>query len=158
MTVVADGRTQERDSDEVRPDVRRTAEIWSAGVGLALSTILLGGFVLVMNTFDEASFTASGLADNLGLSSEITPAQAYELASTLAAWFGFTLIGVLTLGATGIFAARRRPWRRQTGFWFLAAGLVCLLGSQLILYPVAFAFFVSAGLFALRPVDTRSTT
>ena len=39
---------------------------------------------------------------------------------------------------------------------FLAAGAVCLLGSQLILYPVAFLFFAAAALFVLRPLPEGS--
>jgi len=144
------------DLDEAHPLVRRTAEIWCAAIGMAAATVLMGGFTLVLNSLDAASFAASGLGEQLGLDAA-DPARAYELASTLAAWFGFSLIGVLLLGAAGILGARHRPWRRSTGWWFFAAGLVCLLGSQLILYPVAFAFFVSAGLFALRPLENRST-
>ena len=83
-------------------------------------------------------------------------AEAHELARTLAAWFSVTLIAVLLLSAIGWFMARRRPWRRTAGWWILAAGLACLLGSQLILFPVAFIFFVAAGVFALRPVTDGS--
>lgn len=144
--------------DLERPHVPRRAEQWIAIASMAASLLLLGGFTLVINSLDEASFADSGLAQPLGLGSDVTPAQAYEFASTLAAWFGFTLIAVLLLGTVGLLGARRRPWRRSTGWWFVAAGLVCLLGSQLILYPVAFGFFVTAGLFALRPVHPRSTS
>ena len=53
------------------------------------------------------------------------------------------------------------PWsaavkKERHPVWALAAGLACLLGSQLILFPVAFVFFVAAGLFALRPVTDGS--
>lgn len=147
-----------RAAEDERPNVPRRAEQWIAIISMAASLIFLGGFTLVINALDESSFAESGLAQPLGLGSDVTPAQAYEFASTLAAWFGFTLIVVLLLGTVGLFGARRRPWRRSTGWWFLAAGLVCLLGSQLILYPVAFGFFVTAGLFALRPVHPRSTS
>lgn len=143
--------------EDVAPvQVSRRAEVWAAGIGMALSTLFLGGFTLVMNTFDEASFSDSGLGDLLGLGEGVSAAEAYQLAATLGSWFGFTLLAVLLLGAIGTIATRRRPQLRRHGWWFAAAGLVCLLGSQLILYPVAFAFFVCAGLFALRPVEQRS--
>lgn len=140
------------------PQVSRTAEQVLAVLGMVASTILLGGFTIVMNGLDEQQFAASGLPELLGLAPATSAAEAYHLASTLAAWFGFTLIAVLLLAAVGLLATRRRPWRRVTGWWFLAAGLVCLLGSQLLLYPVAFAFFLTAGLFALRPLEPRSTS
>lgn len=157
MTATARAAVATGDIEEARPLVPRTAELWCAGIGMAASTALMGGFALVVNSLDAASFAQSGLGDHLGLGAGVPAEQAYEMASTLSAWFGFTLVAVLLLGAAGLLGARQRPWRRSTGWWFLAAGLVCLIGSQLILYPVAFAFFLSAGLFALRPLENRST-
>src|SRR5699024_6648486 len=55
-----------------------------------------------------------------------------------------------------LFLARPRPWRRGAGWGAAAAGLACLLGSQLIVSPAAFLFFVAAGFFALRPVAAGS--
>jgi len=148
----------ERVSEEAPPAVPRRAEQWSAVIGMAASTVFLGGFSLVINSFDESSFIASGLAGPLGLQESVTSGRAYELAATLGAWFGVTLLVVLLLAVVGILATRSRPQQRRHGWWFAAAGLACLLGSQLILYPVAFAFFVSAGLFAVRPVQDRSAS
>ena len=70
-----------------------------------------------------------------------------------------TALGVVVvlLAVAGIAHTRSRPHRRLPGLWFLAAGTVCLLGSQLILYPVAFLFFAAAALFALRPVPEGSS-
>lgn len=130
----------------------RAAEQVIAIISMSATTVLLGGFTLVMNSLDEVSFAGSGLPELLGLGADADPAEAYHLASTLAAWFGFTLITVLLLAAVGLLMLRRRPSRRTAGWWFLGAGLVCLVGSQLILYPVAFGFFLTAGLLALRPV------
>lgn len=139
------------------PQISRRAEVWCAAVGMVAATALLGGFTLVMNGLDEQTFATSGMPELLGLG-ELNDAQAYNLASTLAAWFGFTLVAVLLLAAVGVLVARGRPWRRTAGWWFLAAGLVCLFGSQMILYPVAFIFFVCAGLFALRRIEHRSVS
>jgi uncharacterized membrane protein YhaH (DUF805 family) len=134
--------------------VRRTAEVWIAGVSAVLTTLLLGAFAVVINGADERLF-AETLHPLLagGGSADVPVDAAYEAARTLGAWFGMTVVVVLGLTAVGIAVARRRPARRRTGWWFLAAGLVCLGGSQLLLYPVAFGFFVSAGLFALRKPD-----
>ena len=140
--------------------VRRTVELWVAGVAAALTTLFLGAFTVVVNGVDEATFADTlyplladgGVAGAAGVPVDV----AYEATRTLAAWFSFTVPIVLGLTVVGFMRARRRPARRSTGWWFLAAGLACLLGSQLLLYPIAFGFFVTAGLFALRTTDHHS--
>lgn len=144
------------------PAPRRTVEVWVTGAGMALSTLFLGAFTLVINRLDEAEFSTTLYPEmqriGLDLAAGGVTADAYDAARTLSAWFGCTLMVVLFLGITGIFMARRRPGRRSVGWFFFAAGLVCLLGSQLLLYPVAFLFFVGAGMFALRRPDPSSDT
>ncbi|MFD6179295.1 MULTISPECIES: hypothetical protein [unclassified Isoptericola] len=156
-----------RDADGVAPEpvgppatVRRTVELWVAGVAAALTTLSLGAFTLVVNGVDEATFADTlyplladgGVAGAAGVPLD----AAYEATRTLAAWFSVTVPVVLGLTVAGFALARRRPARRSAGWWFLAAGLACLVGSQLLLYPVAFGFFVSAGLFAPRATDQQS--
>lgn len=145
-----------RPGEQAAPRVSRTAELWLVGIGMALSFVALGGFALVMNRIDLATFEQVVMPALVGAEAGTGVAEAHELARTLAAWFSVTLIAVLLLSAIGWFVARRRPWRRAAGWWILAAGLACLIGSQLILFPVAFIFFVAAGLFALRPVTDGS--
>lgn len=147
-----------RTAEEAAPRVSRTAELWLVGIGMALSFVALGGFALVMNQIDMATFEQVVMPALVGAEADsgLGVAEAHELARTLAAWFSITLIAVLLLSAIGWFVARRRPWRRTAGWWILAAGLACLLGSQLILFPLAFIFFVAAGFFALRPVTDGS--
>ncbi len=135
------------------PAVRRRAETWLVVAGMVASTVLLGGFAVVMNRVDEAEFLESLYPELRGAGVDLAQDQVYEAARTLGAWFGVTLVAVLLLAAVGVYAAGRRPARRATGWWFVAAGLVCLLGSQLLLYPVAFCFFLAAGLFVLRRPD-----
>jgi len=131
-------------------------ELWTAGAGLVLATMLLGGFTLVMNRLDEETFdrVVAPAFDtaNPGASAGVS----YESVQTLSAWFGFTLVAVLLLALVGFLVARHRPWLRRSGWWFAAAGFACLFGSQLILFPIAFLFFVSAGFFALRPIPDWS--
>lgn len=148
-------RTGRRPGGE-QPTVRRTVELWLVGIGLVLSLVSLGGFTLVMNQADQSTFESAIMPTLVGPDSGMSTAEAYELGRTLAAWFGITLITMLLLSVAGTFFARRRPWRRSSGWWFLAVGLVCLVGSQLILFPVAFVFFVAAGFFALRPISNGS--
>jgi hypothetical protein len=146
-------------SDLAVPAMRRAVEVWVAGAGMVLSTLFLGAFTLVVNRLDEGEFSATLYPEmrrvGLDLTAGGTAGDAYDAARTLAAWFGVTLMVVLLLGITGVFVARRRPGRRTAGWFFAATGLVCLVGSQLVLYPVAFLFFVSAGMFALRRPGER---
>jgi len=137
--------------------VHRTAETWLAVAGMVGSTVFLGGFALVMNRTDEATFFDRLYPAMTDAGVSVASADAWAAARTLAAWFGLTLVVVLLVAAAGIYVAHRRPARRSTGWWFVAAGLACLLGSQLVLYPVAFCFFASAGLFAVRRPSTTET-
>lgn len=154
MTRRPTARSSARVTGAARP--RRTAELLLAGLGVLLSLLTMGGFTLVMNAVELSEFEAVIMPALLGDSTGLPVDRAYEMARTLSAWFGVSLVVLLLLSAAGIALARSRPHRRSAGWWFLAAGLVCLLGSQLILFPIAFLFFASAGLFALRPLTERS--
>ncbi|MBD5785405.1 hypothetical protein IF650_04355 [Cellulosimicrobium terreum] len=134
------------------PAVRRTWEIGLAVTGLVLSTVLLGGFAAVMNGLDEQTFRRDVLPAMTDAGIVLGTAAPYEAARTAAAWFGFTLVAVLATGAAGVYVAWQRPRCKVPGVLLLVAGLTCLLGSQLVLHPVAFLFFVAAALFALRNV------
>lgn len=136
--------------------MRRTAELLLVAVALVLSVLSMGGFTLVMNGIDMTTFEEVVMPALLG-GGDLSVDQAYEMARTLAAWFGVSLVLMLLLSAAGLTLARSRPNRRTAGWWFLAAGLVCLLGSQLVLFPIAFLFFLPAGLFVLRPTPERSS-
>jgi len=140
----------------VPPATSRRAELWLTGIGAALATVFLGGFAVVVNRIDEATYQEVVRPVLLGGADQVSAAEAFEAGRTLGAWFGFTLLLVLVLAAVAILALRRRPWRRRTAWWLLAAGLVCLLGSQLIAYPIAFFFFLGAGLLVVRPVRDGS--
>lgn len=142
---------------EDHPATRQTRllEKVVAAVGVVLSVVSLGGFSRVMGSVDLVGFTETlypGLLAATGASAaQMPPEEAFETLRTMGAWFGFTLLAVLLLSAVGYYVAHRHPNRRVAGWWFLAAGMACLIGSQLVLFPVAFPFFLTAGLFALRP-------
>lgn len=136
------------------PLPRRRAEVGLALAGLAVGGVILGGFSLVMNRIDERDFRETLYPEMEAAGFDLSVAgDPYEVARTFGAWFGLTLLVLLAVCAVGILLARRRPRRRSTGWVFAAAGLVCLVGSQFVLYPVAFLFFLGAGLFALRRID-----
>lgn len=147
-------------AESARPRTSRRWELAVAAVGAVLATVLLGGYARVIGSVDLPGFTESLYPALLGATgqsaAELSPEAAYTSARTVAGWFGFTLVGVLLCCAVGWFIARRRPERKVAGWLFFAAGLVCLVGSQFILFPVAFFFFLSAGLFALRPTSHGS--
>lgn len=151
-------------TDADRPPLRRRWELTSAAVGMGLSVVFLGGFARVVTGVDLASFTATlypSLLAVMGRSpADLPPEPAFDAALVLASWFGFALIGVLLTSVVGIYVTRSRPDRATAGWFFLAAGLICLFGSQLILFPVAFFFFLTAGMFALRSrnPEQRSTS
>jgi predicted PurR-regulated permease PerM len=136
--------------------MRRTVEVSICAAGMVLSLLFLGGFALVVNRTDRADLESTLVPLLFREDTSMTTDQLYEVTATLGAWFAVTLVLTLLLGAVGIFFARRRPTRKRNGWWIFAAGLVCLLGSQLIAFPIAFVFFVSAGVFALRPVTDGS--
>src|SRR5699024_6862338 len=134
MTIMSERprASQRAGGEQPPPRVRRTLELWLVGIGMALSLVGLGGFTLVMNQADQATFESVIMPALTAADPGMPSAAAYQLGRTLAAWFGVTLIVLLLLPVIGLFSPRRRPWRRSCGGWFLAAGLVCLLGSQLI--------------------------
>ncbi|MEE1617742.1 hypothetical protein [Brachybacterium sp. J153] len=136
--------------------VRRPVEMTLVGLGMIAALIAHGGFTLVMNRIDQPTFEAVVMPALVGEDSGLSGEEARVLGDTLAAWLGMSLVVLLLLAVAGIAHHRARPARRAPGWWFLAAGAVCLLGSQLILYPVAFLFFAAAALFALRPLPEGS--
>lgn len=142
-----------REQSAAERPFRRRLEIVLAAIGLGASAVLQGGFALVITRSDENTLRESLLPVLGGAGLDI--ADADETLNTLAAWFGFSLILVALLTVIGIFFARTHPRRRSTGWWFLAAGVFCLFGTQMLLYPVAFFFFLTAALFAVRTPTPR---
>lgn len=136
--------------------VRRTAEYVILGLGLLAALVTMGGFTLVVNQLDQGAYSQIVAPALHGEDAGFTAEQAYEAGRTLAAWFGTSFVVMLLVSAVGIAHMRLRPHRRTPAWWFLATGLICLLGSQLVLFPIAFPFFVVAGLLALRPVPEGS--
>lgn len=140
----------------------RRIEFWSAGIGLVLATVLMGGFSRVVGSVDLVGFTESLYPALLQATatdaSALAPEAAYESLRLLGAWFGLTLVALLLLCAAGFYMGRRHPNRRTAGWLFLAAGVACLVGSQFILFPIAFFFFITAGMFFLRSPSQGSAS
>ena len=155
MTVMTETPTT---ADAATKPFRRRIELIIAAVGFAAAAVLQGGFALVITRADAAALQESVLPALRAAGLEVPDADAHTVLNTLAAWFGFSLILIALLCAVGWFFATYRPRRRSTGWWFAGAGLACLFGTQLVLYPVAFLFFLSAALFAVRTPTSGSRT
>lgn len=145
-----------RETEAAAPAFRRRAELIIAGIGLAAAAVLQGGFALVITRSDEATLQSTIVPAVRAAGLDLAEADAHVVLHTMAAWFGFSFIVVALCTAIGFFFARLRPRRRATGLCFLAAGLACLLGTQFVLYPVAFFFLIAAALFAVRTATPRS--
>lgn len=145
-----------RETEAAAPPFRRRAELIIAGIGLAAAAVLQGGFALVITRSDEATLQSTIVPAVRAAGLDLAEADAHVVLHTMAAWFGFSFILVALCTAIGFFFARLRPRRRATGLCFLAAGLACLLGTQFVLYPVAFFFLIAAALFAVRTATPRS--
>lgn len=139
------------------PRFRRVPELWIASIGMAAAAALQGGFTLAVSRSDGTQLRETVLPALTAAGFRTSAADAVVVLQTLSAWFGLSLLVMAGLFAVGAFIASRRPGRRSTGWWFLGTGLVCLFGTQFVLYPVAFLFFLAAGLFAVRTLHPRST-
>ena len=73
---------------------RRRAELAIAGIGLAGSAVLQGGFALVIARSDDAALQATILPALRSAGLELDGARAHVVLNTLAAWFGFSFIVV----------------------------------------------------------------
>lgn len=131
----------------------RRLEIIIALLGAIFTFILLGGFAVVIAQMNEAEFLAGLYPAMQEIGMQVPQDEAYVVAKTLAAWFGFTVFFTLILTAIGVFFARLPKRWRRSGVIFAITGVVCLIGSQLIAYPVAFFFFLAAALMFLRKVE-----
>lgn len=144
-------------TDAADTPFRRRPELVLAGIGLAASAVLQGGFAFVVTRSDDETLRSSILPALRDAGMRIADAEAHVVLNTVAAWFGFSFAIVALLGAIGFFFALHAPRRRSSGWWFLAAGLACLFGTQFVLYPVAFFLFLAAALFAVRTPPRSST-
>ena len=154
MTVMTESP---KPQDTAAAPFRRRIELLIAAVGFAAAAVLQGGVALVITRADAETLEESVLPALAAAGLDVPVADAHTVLNTLAAWFGFSLVVIALLCAVGWFFATYRPRRSSTGWWFAGAGLACLLGTQLVLYPVAFLFFLSAALFAVRKPTSGSS-
>jgi ABC-type transport system involved in multi-copper enzyme maturation permease subunit len=75
---------------------------------------------------------------------------------TLGAWFGFTLLALLILVSVATMLVRYRNYRKQSCAIYFLTGVVTLIGSQMIAFPIAFCFFLAAGFCFLHRDDRHN--
>lgn len=133
---------------------RKLEVIISIVVGI-VSLIFLGGYALTMTQMSQGQFEET-LFQSLG--DTVTskgPELAYVELKTLGVWFGATL--VLTLFglviSSYLIGNNRKP--KLAGIGYLITGIILLLGSQTIAFPLAFFCFVLAGLAFFRKKDSH---
>lgn len=119
-------------------------------VGAALVLLLLGGFSLTVNEMDTATFREAILPVMGESLPDISTEEGLLLTKTLGAWFGYTAFIVVGLTALATFFVSKGKYIKLAALFYGLAGVVTLLGSQLIAYPLAFIFFVVTALCFIR--------
>lgn len=130
--------------------MRRRLEQILGIAGATLVLLLLGGFSLTVNGMDAETYRGAILP----IISESLPDMSTEegllLTRTLGAWFGCTAFIVAGLTALATFFVSKGKYVKLAALIYGLAGVVTLLGSQLIAYPLAFIFFVVTALCLFR--------
>src|SRR5690625_6268665 len=116
MTIMSERprASQRAGGEQPPPRVRRTLELWLVGIGMALSLVGLGGFTLVMNQADQATFESVIMPALTGTDPGMASSEAYQLDRTLAAWLGVTFIVLLMLLTFGDFLSLLSPGSRSS--------------------------------------------
>lgn len=125
-------------------------ELWIGWLGAALTCLFLGGYTITINQLNTADFKEIFTPVFSSVMETMSSDEAMELFKSLGAWFGFTTLIVLGLTVVASVLFRYRNYRKKAGILYLVTGVCCLIGSQLIAFPIAFFFFVAGGLCFLR--------
>lgn len=129
--------------------MKRTGEIVASWILIVIIVVFLGGFSLVMNTLDEKEFSKRIYPLLDSQKSGLSEAQMYEQFKTMGMWFGLTLMVLLVLMILSLFFLSGKYWWISP-LLYTMSGVVLLLGTQFLLYPLAFFFFVLAGVVFVR--------
>lgn len=133
--------------------MKRKAEKILALLAATLTLFFLGGFAVISNHLTLAQYQTTIKPIFHESLQQLTDQEAVTLFQTLGAWFAVTLMLVLIL--TAIAWPLLKAHRKIAGGLLLAAGVVTLLGSQLVAFPVAFFFFLAGGLAFIRKEQVR---
>ncbi|WP_291292126.1 DUF4064 domain-containing protein [Enterococcus sp.] len=134
--------------------MKRNIELLFGWIGGALAVVFLGGYTLIINQISLADFKQLFTPVFPSIMTGMPLTEALELFKSLGAWFGFTLLLVLVLIAAASLLLTYRNYRKKAGTLYLIAGICCLIGSQLLAFPIAFFFLIAGGLcFFRRPSE-----
>lgn len=129
---------------------------WSGWIGMFPALVLMGGFSLAINQMTVQQFEEIFQRAFPTVLNQMTAEAALAQFQTLGAWFGFTLLALLILVSVATMLVRYRNYRKQSCAIYFLTGVVTLIGSQMIAFPIAFCFFLAAGfVFSIAMTDTR---
>lgn len=128
--------------------MHRKIELWIVWITAVISILLMGGFAMIMNRLTKTQYNEMIVPSFGDTVKDMSVEEGIEIFQTLGAWFGVTVIIMLVLSVLGTFFLVSRKSPLAGSVFFILAGIILLLGSQLVAFIPAFPFFVS-GLLAL---------
>jgi phosphoglycerol transferase MdoB-like AlkP superfamily enzyme len=135
--------------------MKRKWEVIIGIAGMILCVIFLGGFSLTITSMEESTYTTTVFPILQEGVSEEYVSESFEAVKALATWFGVTLLIVFILVAFAALSIWRNKYPKRGAVLFICAGLVTLMGTQFIAFPIAFLFFIAAGLCLFRKLKEK---
>lgn len=127
----------------------------SLGLGYGLSVLFLGGFSATITQVGQEGFIKNLLPLFQAMNLNLSDKDLYLLAKKLGDWFALTLFVVVVLGALFYWVQGKKRYKKAEILILVIQGFVLLLGSQMLAYPIAFFFFLSAALTYLMLREAR---
>ncbi|MEH7493542.1 DUF4064 domain-containing protein [Neobacillus niacini] len=135
--------------------MKRKWEVIIGIAGVILGVIFLGGFSLTITSMEESTYATTVFPILQEGVSEEYISESFEAMKALAIWFGVTLLIVVILVALAALSIWRNRYPKRGGVLFTFAGLATLIGTQFIAFPIAFLFFIAAGLCLFRKLKEK---
>lgn len=130
--------------------MNRKWEVIIGIAGAALCLIFLGGFSLTITSMEESIFAKTVFPILQESVSKEYISESFEAVKALAIWFGITLLIVLLLVALATLLIRQNRFPKRAALFYTLAGIVTLIGTQMLAFPLAFLFFLAAGFCLFR--------
>ncbi|MFS0778226.1 DUF4064 domain-containing protein [Neobacillus sp. 3P2-tot-E-2] len=135
--------------------MKRKWEVIIGIAGVLLCVIFLGGFSLTITSMEESTYATTVFPILQEGVSEEYVSEGFEAVKALATWFGVTLLIVFILVALATLSIWRNKYPKRGAVLFIFACLVTLIGTQFIAFPIAFLFFIAAGLCLFRKLKEK---
>jgi hypothetical protein len=135
--------------------MKRKWEVIIGIAGVLLCVIFLGGFSLTITSMEESTYATTVFPILQEGVSEEYVSVSFEAVKALATWFGVTLLIVFILVALATLSIWRNKYAKRGAVLFICAGLATLIGTQFIAFPIAFLFFIAAGLCLFRKLKEK---